>query len=155
MSHPLIQVEEWAEALLSRLSPAEQRTVNTKVGQALRRSQAQRIASQRNPDGSGFEPRRTSKNLRGKRGRIKRRAMFAKLRTSRYLRVQASGSGVAVGFFGRVARIGRVHQRGLNDRPAAGMEDVRYARRELLGFTQPDIELIRDTLAAHLAGITL
>ncbi|MBB1625179.1 phage virion morphogenesis protein [Achromobacter sp. UMC71] len=155
MSDPLTQVEDWAAALLARLSPAEQRKVNAKVGQALRRNQMQRIAAQRNPDGTAYAPRRVRKNLRGKKGRIKRRAMFTKLRTTRHLRVQAAADGVTVGFFGRVARIARVHQRGLNDRPAAGMADVRYAQRELLGFTQPDIELIRDTLAEHLAGPSL
>lgn len=155
--HPFTQLEDWATALLARLSPAEQRAVNLKVAAALRRSQATRIAAQRNPDGTPYAPRRSQKrphgkNLRGKQGRIKRRAMFARLRTNTHLKARATPGDITVGFFGRVARIARVHQRGLKDRPAPGMPDVQYPVRELLGFTDDDIELIRDQLAQHLAG---
>lgn len=150
--HPFTQLEEWAAALLARLSPSEQRAVNLKVAAALRRSQATRIAAQRNPDGTPYAPRRARKNLRGKQGRIKRRAMFARLRTNTHLKARATPGDITVGFFGRVARIARVHQRGLKDRPAPGMPDVQYPARELLGFTDDDIELIRDQLAQHLAG---
>jgi phage virion morphogenesis protein len=150
--HPFTQLEEWAAALLARLSPAEQRAVNLKVAAALRRSQAARIAAQRNPDGTPYQPRRARKNLRGKKGRIKKRAMFARLRTNAHLKARATPGDITVGFFGRVARIARVHQRGLKDRPAPGMPDVQYPVRELLGFTDDDIELIRDQLAQHLAG---
>ncbi|OZI23024.1 phage virion morphogenesis protein [Bordetella genomosp. 9] len=149
---PFTQLEKWAGALLARLSPAEQRKVNQKIAIALRRSQAARIAGQRNPDGTPFEPRRTRKNLRGKKGRIKKRAMFVRLRNNRNLKAKATPGDISVGFFGRVARIARVHQYGLRDRPARGMEDVQYPTRELLGFTDDDIDLIRDMLLRHLAG---
>lgn len=49
-------------------------------------------------------------NLRAKAGRVKRAAMFAKLRTGRYMTVEATADGLALGFAGRVARIARVHQ---------------------------------------------
>src|SRR5690606_37252548 len=114
------------------------------------RSQAQRIAIQRNPDGSPFAPRKQRKDLRGKRGRIKR-AMFTRLRNTRNLKAKGTADEIAVGFFGRVARIARVHQWGLSDRPGPGAPDVRYPQRVLLGFTQDDIELVRDALTRHLS----
>ncbi len=45
-----------------------------------------------------------------------------------------------------------VHQFGLRDRVnKAGME-VQYARRELLGFADGDVERIADLVLAHLAA---
>ena len=119
-----------------------------RVAQDLRRSQAKRIASQRQPDGSAFIPR-TSKNLRGKAGRIKRQ-MFSKLRTAQHLKIQADESGLSVGFLGRVARIARVHQEGLTDRVSKNGPEYKYPVRTLLGFTEADRELIKDSLLRHL-----
>lgn len=149
MADNLQALEEWAAPLLAKLEPAERRKLAQQVGRELRRSQQQRIGEQRNPDGTAYAPRK-AKNLRGKAGRIKRR-MFAKLRQAKHLRVQSSAEGVAIGFTGRVARIARVHQYGLRDRPERGQADVQYERRELLGFTEADLELIRDQLLEHLA----
>jgi len=76
--------------------------------------------------------------------------MFAKLRQAKHLKVQSSADAIAIGFMGRVARIARVHQYGLRDRPERGQAEVQYERRELLGFTDADLELIRDQLLEHL-----
>ncbi|APX77290.1 Mu-like prophage protein gpG [Achromobacter insolitus] len=152
MSNELERIEDWAAGLMTRLSAAQRRSINVKVGQALRRSQVKRITQQKQPDGSAYPARKQKKNLRGKRGRVKRRAMFLKLKGSRHLRTMANTDAAQVGFLGKVARIARVHQRGQNDRPAPDLPDVRYPRRELLGFTVDDIELVRDTLLKHLAG---
>jgi phage virion morphogenesis protein len=54
----LSAVETWAGALLGQLSPAGRRTVMRDVARELRRSQQKRIAAQRNPDGSAYEPRK-------------------------------------------------------------------------------------------------
>ncbi|MFU3873517.1 phage virion morphogenesis protein [Pseudomonas aeruginosa] len=148
MADNLQALEDWAAPLLAKLEPGERRKLAQQVGRELRRSQQQRIGDQRNPDGTAYAPRK-AKNLRGKAGRIKRR-MFAKLRQAKHLRVQSSAEGVAIGFTGRVARIARVHQYGLRDRPERGQADVQYERRELLGFTEADLELIRDQLLEHL-----
>ncbi|OAE63683.1 phage virion morphogenesis protein [Achromobacter insolitus] len=152
MSNELERIEDWAAGLMARLSASQRRSVNVKVGQALRRSQVKRITQQKQPDGSAYPARKQKKNLRGKRGRVKRRAMFLKLKGSRHLRAIANTDAAQVGFLGKVARIARVHQRGQNDRPGPDMPDVRYPRRELLGFTADDIELVKDTLLKHLAG---
>ncbi|SAI47450.1 Mu-like prophage protein gpG [Bordetella ansorpii] len=143
-------IEDWAAGLLAALSAGERRKVNRQVAMELRRAQAARISSQQNPDGSAYAPRRPAKNLRGKRGHI-RRKMFTSLRTARYLRTEASGDTAAVGYAGAVARIARVHQLGLRDRPAPNMQPIRYAVRQLLGFSNEDRQRILDAYARHLA----
>ena len=148
MTDNLHALEDWAGVLLARLEPGARRQLNQQIGRELRRSQQQRIAAQRNPDGSAFAPRKP-RQLRAKKGRIKRQ-MFAKLRQAKHLKVQSSADAIAIGFMGRVARIARVHQYGLRDRPDRRQAEVQYERRELLGFTDADLELIRDQLLEHL-----
>jgi len=150
MADDLRALEDWAGALLNQLQPAERRKTTQAIARELRRSQQQRIAAQRNPDGTPYAPRKPRQQLRAKAGRIKQRKMFAKLRTARYLRLQSDASSIAIGFAGRLSRIARIHQYGQRDRPAPGAPDVQYARRELLGFTDADLELIRDRLLGHL-----
>ena len=147
----LAQLETWAEGLLRRMEPAARRQLARKVGQALRRSQAQRIARQQNPDGSRYERRK--KQVRGKSGRIKRAAMFVKLRQAKFLRVSANENAIAVGYVGRASRIARIHQEGGVDAVRPGGARVRYAQRVLLGFTQADRDMVRDMLIEHLGGM--
>lgn len=143
-------LEDWAAGLLGQLQPTARNQLARSIGQALRRSQQQRIIAQRNPDGSKYAPRK-QRNLRGKQGRIKRQVkMFKKLRTASFLKVQGDGTAISVGFTGRVARIARVHQYGLKDRAERGAPEVKYEQRELLGFTDLDIEIIRDSLLKTL-----
>lgn len=152
MTNRLEALEDWAAGLLGQLEPASRNKLARSVGQALRRSQQQRILAQENPDGSKYAPRK-QRNLRGKQGRVKRKVkMFQKLRTASFLKVQGDGSSIRVGFTGRIARIARVHQYGLRDRPERGAPDVSYNKRELLGFTDADIDLIRDGLLEHLTS---
>jgi phage virion morphogenesis protein len=150
MSDDLRALEDWAGALLSRLAPSERRQLNQGIARDLRRSQQQRIAAQRNPDGSAYAARKP-RDLRGKKGRIKRK-MFTKLRQARYLKLQSDANSIAISFLGRAARLARVHQYGLRDRPGKGAADVQYASRQLLGLTAADLELIRTRLLDHLAG---
>ncbi|MDF0732321.1 phage virion morphogenesis protein [Pseudomonas entomophila] len=150
MTENLHALEEWAGLLLAKLSPGERRKLGNTIGRELRRSQQQRIATQRNPDGTPYAARKP-RQLRSKAGRIKRR-MFAKLQQAKYLRLRSTPGSVAVAFSGRVAKIARVHQYGLRDRPGRGQSDVQYERRELLGFTDADLAMIRDRLLEHLLG---
>ncbi|TKK40451.1 phage virion morphogenesis protein [Pseudomonas fluorescens] len=150
MASNLEALEDWAGVLLARLEPGERSKLARIIGQELRRSQQKRVVAQQNPDGSKFAPRK-QRNLRGKQGRIRRKlAMFKKLRTASYLKVRGDSNAVTVGFTGRIARIARVHQYGLKDRAESGAPDVRYEQREVLGFTEADIDLIRDSLLTHL-----
>lgn len=153
MTDDLRQLELWAAPLLARLNPAARRIVSRRIAVDLRRSQAKRIAAQRAPDGSPYPPRRRrTEPLRSKRGQVRRKkdAMFAKLRTARWLKAKGDGNTAEVGFFGRVARLARVHQEGLRDHVATGGPEVTYARRELLGFSAADRELIRTRLVDYL-----
>lgn len=150
MNNDLQALETWAAALITKLNEGERRKLLVAVARDLRRSQSKRITTQRNPDGSAFAPRKP-KDLRGKKGRIKSK-MFGKLKTARYLRTESTANGMSVGFVGRVSRIARVHQYGLKDRPERGQADVRYEKRQLLGFSGDELENIRNLVIDHLTG---
>lgn len=150
MANNLEALETWAAVLLDRLESGERSKLARSIGQELRRSQQKRVMAQENPDGSKFAPRK-QRNLRGKQGRIRRKlAMFKKLRTASYLKIRGDRNAVTVGFTGRIARIARVHQFGLKDRAERGAPDVRYEKREVLGLTDSDLDLIRDMLLTQL-----
>jgi len=152
MSDMLDDLGDWLTPLISRIEPAQRGKLARSVAQQLRRSQQQRILAQRNPDGSAFAPRKP-RELRGKVGRIKRKAkMFTKLRTVRYVKASGSASAATVGFAGRISRIARVHQYGLRDRAERGAPDVKYAQRQLLGLTAAEREFVRDQVLQHLTG---
>ncbi len=149
VTNRLETLEDWAAGLLGQIEPASRNKLARSIGQALRRSQQQRIIAQRNPDGSKYAPRK-QRNLRGKKGRVKRKVqMFQKLRTASFLKVQGDGNAISVGFTGRIARIARVHQYGLKDRAERGAPDVKYAQREVLGFTDSELDMIKDGLLTH------
>lgn len=150
VTNRLETLEDWAAGLLGQLEPASRNRLARSIGQALRRSQQQRVIAQRNPDGSRYAPRK-QRDLRGKQGRMKRKVqMFQKLRTARFLNVQGDGNAIQIGFIGRVARIARVHQFGLNDRAEQGAPIVKFDQRQLLGITDNDLDIIRDELLRHL-----
>lgn len=147
------EVQAKLTALIANLSPQARRQLGRKIGQALRKSQSNRIARQQNPDGSAFEPRKPRKEFGKKKGRIKRKAMFAKLRTARHLKVRSNGNEVSVGFNGSSAAIAAVHQYGLSASPSKYKDfKVQYAQRELLGFAEEDIEMIERFVLRAIAG---
>ncbi|EGI2390143.1 phage virion morphogenesis protein [Escherichia coli] len=117
------------------------------LAQELRRTQQQNIRMQRNPDGSSYEPRRVT--ARSKKGRIKRQ-MFAKLRTTKYLKTAASADSASVQFEGKVQRIARVHHYGLRDRVSRKGPEVRYAERRLLGYSNNSYLIVSDLLMKWL-----
>lgn len=151
MTNRLEALEDWAAGLLGQLEPASRNRLARSLGQTLRLGQQKRIVAQRNPDGSKYAPRK-QRNLRHKQGRLKRKVqMFQKLRTASFLKVRSDGNAVNVGFTGRVAGIARVHQYGLKDRAERKAPHVRYEQRKVLGFTEADLDLIKDHLLSHLA----
>ena len=150
MTNRLEALEDWAAGLLRQLEPTSRNKLVRSIGQSLQRSQQQRVLAQQDPDGSKYTPRK-QRNLRGKQGRVKRKVkMFQKLRTASFLKLQGDGNAISVGFTGRTARIARVHQYGLRDSAERGAPNVTYERRELLGFTESDFDLIRDKLLSKL-----
>nr|WP_156669051.1 phage virion morphogenesis protein [Escherichia coli] len=137
------KVDEWLAALLANLEPAARNRMMRQLAQQVRRTQQQNIRLQRNPDGSGYEPRRVT--ARTKKGRIKRQ-MFTKLRTTKYLKTAASADSASVQFEGKVQRIARVHHYGLRDRVSRKGPEVRYTKRNLLGFNSVSERLVKDII---------
>lgn len=144
----LQRVDDWLAALLANLEPAARNRMMRQLAQELRRSQQQNIRLQRNPDGTAFEARRVT--ARSKKGRIKRQ-MFAKLRTTKYLKTVATADSASVQFDGKVQRIARVHHYGLRDRVRRNGPEARYPARRLLGVNDEVETITRDTLMRWLA----
>ncbi|CAD5269968.1 MULTISPECIES: phage virion morphogenesis protein [Halomonadaceae] len=147
MSDDLQQLESWLTPLINKLSPKERRVLAREVARDLRIANRNRIKAQTNPDGTPYEPRT---QLRGRSGAIRRKAMFTKLRTAKYLKIKTNVDEAAVGFMGRINRIARVHHYGLRDRVEKGGPQHQYARRELVGITATDRERIGDKVLKHI-----
>ncbi|MBP1014337.1 phage virion morphogenesis protein, partial [Serratia fonticola] len=124
------------------------RKMAAEIAKQLRASQQQRIKRQQAPNGTPYASRRQP--VRGKKGRVKR-AMFAKLRTNRYMKAKGSNDDAVVEFVGRVQRMARVHQEGLRDRPARYSREVRYEVRPLLGFSKPDLQMMEKIILLKIA----
>lgn len=146
----LQRVDDWLAALLANLEPAARNRMMRQLAQELRRSQQQNIRLQRNPDSTTFEPRRGT--ARSKKGRIKRQ-MFAKLRTTKYLKTAATADSASVQFDGKVQRIARVHHYGLRDRVRRNGPEARYPARRLLGVNDEVETITRDTLLRWLVRL--
>ncbi|PWE46674.1 phage virion morphogenesis protein [Pseudomonas prosekii] len=150
MTDRLTALEDWAAGLLEQLEPAARRRLARGLGKTLRHSQQQRIRSQRNGDGTQYIPRKP-RNLRAKAGRVKRKTrMFKRLQTARFLKLRTDSDGVTVGYSGRAAGIGRVHQFGLKAQAEKGAPFLKYSAREILSFTAKDLDEIRTALLAQL-----
>lgn len=152
MSDDLHALEAWAGALLAKLQPAQRRAINHQVAIDLRRRQAQRIKAQQGPDGAAYPPRKKRKELKGKKGRIKQQkaAMFAKIRTTKHLKIKATGDQIEVSFFGWVARVAHVHQFGQQDRLAKKGPVCKYPERPLVGLSEQDRTLIRESMLRYM-----
>jgi len=137
-------VNDRLEALISSLSAPTRKEMARTIAKKLRASQQQNIRRQQAPDGTPFKPRKTPP-VRSKKGRIKRE-MFAKLRTAKYMKTQASPNEAVIEFAGNVQRMARVHHYGLRDRPSRNSKEVQYESRPLLGIDEAGIKLIEGVL---------
>jgi len=223
MSDDLAEIERIAGSLLRALSSGERRALMRRMARTLGQSQRDRIAAQRQPDGSKFEARKakappvtgrgaacflyptggggeprkvimksfawtTGRMMTGfdieaggirsfefdkvvkwlpvpeehrnaggsslrRRGGLKRKAMFRRLATGRFLRTGADDQGFWVGFSGKVSQIADVHQHGLRDKPSLRAQAVPYPKRELLGATAADRESLLDLLYTHILEV--
>lgn len=140
-------LDAYLAGLLAKLDAPQRRLLARAIAVELRRRQAARIAAQRNPDHSSYEPRKPQ--LRHKRGSI-RRSMFSRLRMARYMRIEAGASTAAITFAGTALRIATVHQFGLRDRVNKNGLTAKYPVRELLGFDDADVGRVTDLVLAHL-----
>jgi phage virion morphogenesis protein len=149
MTDDVKKLEVFAQGLVQNLNGTARQSLSREIAKDLRASQAQRITAQRNPDGTAYEPRKPQK--RSKKGRIKR-AMFTKIKLNRHLKAKATQSQVSISFTPQVDRIAKVHQFGLRDRVSRIRNlTVKYPERQLLGFTDADINHIKDQVIDHLA----
>ena len=148
MADDLNALDDWLTPLIQSMEPAARRRLLRSLAGDLRRGQRQRIAAQRNPDGSAFEPRRPRqrKAIRA-RGR-----MFIKIRQARHMRIAATADQARIGYGGRIARIARIHQEGLIDKISPRGPLYRYPARKLLGATADDRAEAIDTVIEHLSG---
>lgn len=138
------------DALIAQLSPIKRKQLTRTIGRMLATSQRQRIAHQQNPDGSTFAPRKPQKN---RKGTIKQKAMFRKLRMARLMRTKATADSVEIGYTGANAQIAAVHQFGLESKVYRQASwKIRYEQRQLLGFSQQDLEMIESEILQYLAG---
>lgn len=151
----LAALDAWCAGLLQSLQPAERRALAREMARRLRESQAKRIAAQSNPDGSAFEPRKTQ--ARGKRGAI-RKKMFSKMRTAKWMKMESAPDSAVVTFASSVQAMAKVHQLGLRDRVNRRRDkysgkgpEVTYPARQLLGFTQHDVDMVGSLMLDHLA----
>jgi len=142
-------VNDRLEALISSLSAPARKEMARSIGRKLRASQQQNIKRQQAPDGTPFKPRK-AQPVRRKKGRIKRE-MFAKLRTAKYMKTQASASEAVIEFAGNVQRMARVHHYGLRDRPSRKGKEMKYEARPLLGISSTDKESIESIVLLQLS----
>lgn len=140
---------DYLGAMLNQLSDAERRKLEMYIARKIRASQRKRITKQQNPDGSTYVPRKN--RLRDKKNKIKNK-MFNVIKNAKYMRMERTAQGIAIGFAGRVAFIAGVHQFGLRDKVDRDGPTVKYDSRELLGFTDEEIKMIETDLLEHLAA---
>ncbi|MBK5014473.1 phage virion morphogenesis protein [Pantoea sp. S62] len=141
-------INDRLEALISSLSAPARKEMARSIGRKLRASQQQNIKRQQAPDGTPFKARKTQP-VRSKKGRIKRE-MFAKIRTAKYMKTQASSNEAKIEFAGNVQRMARVHHYGLRDRPSRKGKEVQYEARPLIGFSNQDYIMIEKMIYNHL-----
>jgi len=135
--------------LVEALKPNQRAQLSRDIANRVRASQSKRIADQLNPDGSAFAPRKPQ--LRAKKGRI-RRAMFVKLRTTRYLKSSTNSQAATITFAPVVQRMAEEHQLGLRGLVNPHRKIwAKYPVRQLLGFSKNDVEQISSQVIAHLA----
>lgn len=147
MSDDLESLDNWIAPLIDKLDATQRRALAKEVARDLARSQRDRIKTQENPDGTPFEPR---KNLEDRSGRIRRKAMFTKIRTAKYLKAKGTADAATASFVGRVSYVARVHQEGLRARVEPGGPRYDYPERRLLGYTAADRDRIQNSLIDHL-----
>jgi phage virion morphogenesis protein len=144
-------IEQLCRDLLLRTAAPERARLMRSIGREIRKSQSDRIAAQRDPEGAAFAPRRPKPERGRKRGRLRQQKMFRKIRMAKSLKAGGDADEAWVGFGGRASRVASIHQDGLADAPAPGQPKVRYARRVLLGLTDVERQRILDLVISAVA----
>ena len=149
----LAPLESLCSGLLEQLTDKSRRSLSKRIAERLQASQAERIKAQEAPDGTHYVPRKPQKNLAAKKGRIRRRAeMFLKLSGKRWLKKRSDAVVSEVYFDARVQHMAKVHNEGGRDRVNRSGLEVDYPERRLLGFSDGDIDMVKDISINHLAN---
>lgn len=135
--------------LIAALSPTARRRMAADIAKTLRSRQQRRIKTQKAPDGTPYAARKRQL-VKAKEGRVKRE-MFAKLRTSRFMKATAGNDAAVVEFTGKVQRMANVHQYGLKDKPGRNSKLVQYDSRPLIGFESDDVLVIQEMIIKSLS----
>ena len=141
-------IEQWAQSVLCSVSPSERKKIFRQISIELRKRNQKRITAQQNPDGSAWTPRKAHKKSQGRVARKKK--MMLGLRKIRRLKSQSSPVGASIGYAGRDAKIARVHQYGLRDKPSSKAGMINYPARQLLGIGSNDKRFLRELLLRQL-----
>lgn len=142
----LNEINDLAGALLRRVAPGARRQLLRRIARDIRKTQSDRIGRQMEPGGKRFALRKALGTGKRRKGQLREKVMFRKLRLARFLKAGADQGEAWVGFSGRAAAIARVHQDGLPDSPTRGAKKVRYAQRVLLGLTNGEQDRIIDMI---------
>jgi len=138
------------QGILGAMAPASRRELARQIATQLRASQAQRIKANRDPDGQAYEPRKPQPaRLRQRRGQL-RQQMFQKLTRLQWLKCRATAESATVEFVGQANRIARVSQYGLRDRVNKQGGMAQYPKRELLGLTQAEIDVVEGLMLSTM-----
>ncbi len=140
----------WVEPLLRKMEPSQRRDLMKTISRDLRKANQERMKAQENPDGQKWEPRKR-RNLRGKRGQIRKKAMFTKLRTAKYLKIRTSPDAAGLAFAGPVGRIAAIHHYGLRAKVDKDGPIYDYPARRLIGFGRDDLDRIADRVLEHVS----
>jgi phage virion morphogenesis protein len=117
------------------------------VARDVRRIQQQNITAQRSPDGTAWEPRRVT--ARTKPGRI-RRKMFARLKSTKFLKDSANPWRGEISFTQNVQHIARVHNFGLREK-LNEQTTIKYEERQSIGLNDKTMQTINDALIKWLS----
>lgn len=146
----LTRLNELFDGLIQQLSPTARKQLSRDISRRLRASQAQRIKQNNAPDGSAFEARKPQPTWAKRLGAIKKKLMFQKIIRQKYLKPEYSSQAASVGFTGFISRVATEHQYGLRGRINERIS-AQYPKRELLGFTTSELDMIEETIITHLA----
>lgn len=152
MTNSIEQVKTAFDSLLNNVSKPRRRLMYQQIGRELARSQRRRIKAQQNPDGTAYEPRKKPKKK--VKSKVKAGKMFDKISQPKFMRLRYENEGVSLGYEGGNAVIARIHQEGLMGRVQKDWHlKVKYASRQLLGFTQDDLKMIESYVIRAISGL--
>lgn len=85
------------------------------------------------------------------RGQATRNKMFKQVRNATYLKIKKTTQGAEIGFNAQLSNILNIHQFGLMGEIEKGGKSTKYAKRELLGFSQEEKRMIEHELLDYFS----